>query len=80
MRLLGTLIVAMAMALAMAAQATSHNPSPTGAEQCSAAVESQVESGLVAGGGPKAEIDGPSNCDHFFFAIGAIGNEHSGGP
>ena len=80
MRLIWALIVAAAMALATAAPATSHNASPTGLEHCNAAVERQVTAGLQAGGGPKAGFDGPLNCDHFFFAIGAIGNENSGGP
>jgi hypothetical protein len=80
MRFITTLVVAVALALAIAAPASSHQASQTGLEKCAAAVEMQVEAGLVAGGGPKAGIDGPANCDHFFFVIGAIGNEHSGGP
>lgn len=79
LRFITTLIVAVALALAIAAPASSHQASPTGREHCAAAVQMQVEAGLVAGGGPKAGIDGPANCDHFFFGIGAIGNEHSGG-
>ncbi len=80
MRFITTLVVAVALALAIAAPASSHKASQTGLEQCAAAVEMQVEAGLAAGGGPKEGIDGPANCDHFFFIIGAIGNEHSGGP
>ena len=79
LRFITTLIVTVAFALAIAAPASSHSASPTGREHCAAAVENQVDAGLMAGGGPKAGIDGPSNCDHFWFAIGAIGNEHSGG-
>src|SRR5688500_15776642 len=79
LRFITTLLGAAALALAIAAPATSHQASPTGREHCAAAVEMQVEAGLQAGGGPKAGIDGPANCDHFFFGIGAIGNEHSGG-
>ena len=80
MRLTLTLVVTAVLVLAMAAPASSHNASPTGLEACAAAVERQVDAGIQAGGGPKAGIDGPLNCDHFFFAIGAIGNENSGGP
>lgn len=28
---------------------------------------------IVAGGGPKAGVVAPTNCDHFFQIIGAIG-------
>jgi hypothetical protein len=80
MRLTLALVVAALLALAMAAPASSHQASPTGVEHCNAAVEKQVNAGVQAGGGPKAGIDGPLNCDHFFFAIGVIGNENSGGP
>ena len=79
MRLTLAFVIAAVLVLAVAAPAWSHNPSPTGAEQCSAAVDRQLDAGIQAGGGPKAGIDGPLNCDHFFFAIGAIGNENSGG-
>ena len=80
MRLTLALVVAAVFALAMAAPASSHNASQTGLDHCNAAVGTQVDAGIQAGGGPKAGIDGPLNCDHFFFDIGAIGNEHSGGP
>jgi len=80
MRLTLALVVAAVFMLAIAAPASSHNASPTGLEHCNAAVGAQVDAGIQAGGGPKAGIDGPINCDHFFFAIGAIGNENSGGP
>ena len=80
MRFITTLVVAVALALAIATPASSHKASQTGLEQCVAAIDRQLAAELVAGGGPKEGIDGPANCDHFFFIIGAIGNEHSGGP
>ncbi len=43
-------------------------------EKCNANVDKQNERGLQAGGGPKAQYTGPTNCDHFWQIIGAIGN------
>jgi hypothetical protein len=43
------------------------------AENCGSVIQRQSERGIAAGGGPKAGILAPANCDWFFFAIGAIG-------
>jgi hypothetical protein len=38
-------------------------------------VWSEIQADLVAGGGPKTElVSGPTNCDHFWQAVGIIGN------
>ncbi len=50
-------------------------------EQCFSAFLRQYESGVAARGGPKNAFDsgetpgiGPLNCDHYWQAVGAIGN------
>jgi hypothetical protein len=80
MRLVLPFVLVSALTLATAVPAFGHRPNERAIVECGAAVENQVAMGVQAGGGPKEEFPGPSNCDHFFFAIGAIGNEHSGGP
>ena len=80
MRLVLLIVLATAVALGSALPALAHNPSEKAVAACIAAVDRQLARGVEAGGGPKEGIPGPSNCDHFFFLIGAIGNENSGGP
>jgi hypothetical protein len=80
MRLVLMLAVATALTLATAVPAFGHKPNEHGIVACAENVENQTEMGVEAGGGPKEGIVAPTNCDHFFFEIGAIGNEHSGGP
>ena len=80
MRLVLMLVVVTALTLATAVPAFGHNPNEHGIVNCFESVENQIAMGVEAGGGPKEGFLGPSNCDHFFFVIGAIGNEHSGGP
>jgi hypothetical protein len=41
--------------------------------ECSTVISLQTMREIVAGGGPKAGIPAPTNCDHFFQIIGAIG-------
>jgi hypothetical protein len=46
-------------------------------DNCTAALERQLERETTAGGGPKAGEPGPLNCDHFFQdpeGAGTIGN------
>jgi hypothetical protein len=50
------------------------NPNPNAQDNCSKVIDSQSENGIAAGGGPKADILAPTNCDHFFQDVGAIGN------
>jgi hypothetical protein len=50
------------------------NPNPKAVANCGAVIERQTEKGTSAGGGPKAGIPAPTNCDHFFQSEGLIGN------
>jgi hypothetical protein len=82
MRHLGILVVLALAALAWTAAAQGSHvtlPDPT-VEACEAAVDSQIESEIQAGGGPKAVDVAPINCDTFWFRGDTIGNELSGGP
>ena len=82
MRHVGILVVLVAAALAWTAGAHGDDvtlPDPA-VEACEAAVESQVESEIQAGGGPKAVDVAPGNCDMFWFRGDIIGNELAGGP
>jgi len=36
------------------------------AENCSQTIDRQIENGVSAGGGKKAGVLAPTNCDHFF--------------
>ena len=40
---------------------------------CSKTIGLQAMRDIAAGGGPKQGITAPTNCDHFFQAIGVIG-------
>lgn len=40
-------------------------------ENCGANVEKQSAAGITAGGGPKAGVLAPTNCDKFFGAPGS---------
>lgn len=41
--------------------------------ECGKVISLQTMREIVAGGGPKAGIPAPTNCDHFFQLIGLIG-------
>jgi hypothetical protein len=42
---------------------------------CGNAIDKQTaKKGVQAGGGPKTELPAPTNCDHVWQTIGAIGN------
>jgi len=41
--------------------------------ECEKVIDLQTLREIVAGGGPKAGIPAPTNCDHFFQIIGVIG-------
>ena len=45
----------------------------TSMERCGAAIEDQIERGVMAGGGPKEGEPGPINCDFFFGGAGGGG-------
>jgi hypothetical protein len=42
------------------------HPNPQAVENCEANIAKQVEGDVAAGGGKKADIPAPTNCDHFF--------------
>jgi hypothetical protein len=50
------------------------NPNSNAVGRCGDVIARQTDEGIAAGGGPKAGIPAPTNCDHFFQATGAIGN------
>ena len=82
MRHLGTLVVIALTALAWTAVAQAEHltlPGPA-VEACSAAVDSQIDREIQAGGGPKSVDVAPGNCDSFWFRGDVIGNELAGGP
>jgi hypothetical protein len=82
MRHLVILVVLALAALAWTAAAQgSHLTLPdAGVEACEAAVDSQIDREIQAGGGPKSVDVAPGNCDNFWFRGDVIGNELSGGP
>ena len=52
---------------------------PHAVAACTANIDKQTANGVSAGGGPKAGIPAPTNCDHFYQGIGLIGNGVPGG-
>jgi hypothetical protein len=81
MRHLVTLVVlAAALVWAAAAQATHVTLPDPAVAACEAAVESQIDREIQAGGGPKSVDVAPGNCDMFWFRGDTIGNENAGGP
>lgn len=73
--------VAALMALpATAAAYGGPNPPSQAVTACVSAIDSQTASGVTAGGGPKAGIPAPLNCDHFYQNNGIIGNGPPGPP
>ena len=82
MRHLAILVVLSTAALAWTAAAQAdHVTLPNAAVvACEAAVDSQIEREIQAGGGPKAVDVAPGNCDKFWFRGDVIGNELAGGP
>jgi hypothetical protein len=53
------------------------NPPSQAVAACEKSIDKQTAKGVTAGGGPKAGIPAPTNCDHFFQGEGIIG---SSGP
>lgn len=43
-------------------------------QNCINTVERQADRGTTAGGGPKAGIPAPTNCDHYYQGTGLIGS------
>jgi hypothetical protein len=75
------LLVATGLATAMVLASASSAAAQTdeSAENCGGVIMTQSDAGIEAGGGPKEGILAPTNCDHFFQAIGAIGNGYPRG-
>ena len=67
--------------LAMPGAAAGFGPSenPHAVAACGNNIEKQTAKGITAGGGPKAGVPAPTNCDHFFQDNGSIGNGLPGG-
>ena len=42
------------------------DPNPNAVENCLRNIDKQVANGIAAGGGKKAGVPAPTNCDHFF--------------
>jgi hypothetical protein len=49
------------------------NPPPQAVAACENNIDKQSAKKVAAGGGPKAGIPAPTNCDHFFQGEGIIG-------
>jgi hypothetical protein len=63
-------------ALVLPAAAVAFGPSenPRAVAACERTVDRQTAKGVSAGGGPKAGIPAPTNCDHFYQSEGLIGS------
>ena len=74
--------VGVLLALVLLAPPVAGGANETSVENCGGTVERQFENGVTAGGGPKSGIinentglpEVPTNCDHFWQFIGAIGS------
>ncbi len=74
-KLVAALAAAGIAVTAGASSATAYNPDNPNTPQvaidnCSATVDRQSVNGVSAGGGPKAGVPAPTNCDKFFGAPG----------
>jgi hypothetical protein len=73
------LVVGAGSAFAVAYNEVSGGPSQAeindeAGENCEENVMKQTEEDVAAGGGPKQDIDAPTNCDHFYQREGNIGD------
>jgi hypothetical protein len=66
-------------ALPAAAAGYGPNGNPHAVAACEKNIDKQTAKGVTAGGGPKADTPAPTNCDHYYQDIGAIGNGLPGG-
>ena len=74
-KLLAAVAAAALAATTGASNATAFNPDnpntpPVAIDNCFANIEKQAAKGVSAGGGPKAGVPAPTNCDKFFGAPG----------
>jgi hypothetical protein len=75
------LAIGVGAVIALPGTAAGFGPSenPHAVAACMTNIDKQTGNGVSAGGGPKAGVPAPTNCDHYFQAIGAIGNGLPGG-
>ena len=75
------LAISVGAVIALPGTAAGFGPSlnPHAVAACETNIGKQSASGVTAGGGPKAGIPAPTNCDHFYQGIGLIGNGVPGG-
>jgi hypothetical protein len=73
---LSALAIGVMLALPGAAAAFGPTENPHAVAACEKTIDKQTAKGVSAGGGPKAGIPAPTNCDHYYQGIGLIG----GGP
>ena len=65
--LTAALVVALSLAFGSSVALAEHdNRNPRAAENCGRNIDKQTENGIEAGGGKKAGIVAPTNCDHYF--------------
>ena len=62
------------LAFPVAAVGYGPNENPHAVAACEKNIDKQTAKGVSAGGGPKAGVPAPTNCDHFFQENGSIGN------
>jgi hypothetical protein len=75
------LVIGIGAMAALPAAAAGYGPSenPHAVAACVKNIDKQTAKGVAAGGGPKAGVPAPTNCDHFYQSGGAIGNGLPGG-
>ncbi len=75
------LAIAVGIVLALPGAAAAFGPSenPHAVAACLTNIDKQSANGVSAGGGPKAGVPAPTNCDHFYQFNGSIGNGLPGG-
>ena len=69
-----TFAVVVTLVLPAAASGFVTDPNPHLVANCEANIDKQAAKGVSAGGGPKAGTPAPTNCDHYYQGIGAIGH------
>jgi hypothetical protein len=78
-RTLCAIAVGTMLVLPGAAAAFGPSANPHAVAACEASIDKQSANGVSAGGGPKAGVPAPTNCDHFYQSNGSIGNGLPGG-
>jgi hypothetical protein len=75
------LVIGIGAMAALPAAAAGYGPkeNPHAVAACEKNIDKQTAKGVTAGGGPKAGTPAPTNCDHYYQDIGAIGNGLPGG-